>query len=104
ARGRVDESDLAEPAAVAGRVAVDVPGDEVAILPVARFEPNELAPAELAAQPFDQAALEGEREGARERAVRQCSVRARECLLGRHVRRDLHAGLRLLRAADPARS
>ena len=86
ARGRVDERDLAEPAAVALRVAVDVRGDEVAILLLARVEPDELAVAELAAQPFDQPALKRERERAREPAVRPGRVRARERLLGRHVR------------------
>ena len=58
ARRRVDERDLAEPAAVPPRVAVDVRGDEVAVVVRVGLEPDEPAAAELAAQPVDQPAVE----------------------------------------------
>src|SRR5205823_5576474 len=99
----VDERNLAEPPPAAGPVAVDVRSDEVAIFAVARVEPDELAGAKLAAQPFDHAALEGERERARERSLRRSRVGARERLLGGEVRRDLCAVGRLLLTAEPAR-
>src|SRR6188472_2188548 len=103
-RGRVDERNLAEPPAVAGRVALDVRSDEVAAFLGFGFEAYEASLGELPAQPFDALALERERERAGERPVRPCSVRARERLLRRHVRRDLHTRRGLLLSAEPARA
>src|SRR5437879_7534644 len=102
ARRRVDERDLAEPASSAVRIAVEVGRDKVAVLLRARVEPDEPAATELAAETLDQSALERQRERARERPFRCSRVRARERLLGRHVRGDLHAPRRFLLAAEPA--
>src|SRR4051795_7434377 len=68
-RCRIDERYLADPAALAGRVAVDVGGDEVASFVVVGFETDEPAVRELPAQPVDALALEGQRERAGERPV-----------------------------------
>src|SRR5207248_9371950 len=103
-RRRIDERDLAEPAPVLLRVAVDVARHEVAVVLVGRVEPDGLAPAELAPQALDQPSLERERERARERPFGRPCVRARERLLRRHVRREGRTGVRLLEPAEPQRA
>src|SRR6266404_152732 len=103
ARRGVDERDLAQPSPVSGLVAVEVARHEVAVVGVLRLEADEPAAAELAAQPFDQAPLEREREPARERTLGRGCVRARERLLGRDVRGGHRAVRRPLLAAEPRR-
>src|SRR5581483_4294906 len=99
--GRVDESDLAEPVGVGDRG--QVAGEPVAIGLALRLQPDEPPAAELAPEPFDDAAAEAPRPGAAERALGRGRVRRDEALLGRDVHRDLPAPVVLLAAAAPHR-
>ena len=102
ARGGVDERNLAEPPP--HPVGVDEAGDEVTVVVGVGLEPDEPSFRELPAEPVDQTAAEGEREGALERPARLPRVRAREDLLGRHVRGELPTVGERLEATEPARA